>query len=46
MQIGLNSHGHIIGTDYVSDLVEKEHKHGNCLGANIFSGLKDIYHVV
>uniref|UniRef100_A0A2N9HFK9 Endoplasmic reticulum vesicle transporter N-terminal domain-containing protein n=1 Tax=Fagus sylvatica TaxID=28930 RepID=A0A2N9HFK9_FAGSY len=26
-KIGLNSHGHIIGTDYVSDLVEKEHKH-------------------
>ncbi|WZZ60978.1 hypothetical protein YC2023_061085 [Brassica napus] len=33
-KLRLNSHGHIIGTEYISDLVEKEHdhsshKHGN-----------------
>ncbi|KAM1411834.1 hypothetical protein ACFX15_023721 [Malus domestica] len=27
LQLRLNSHGHIIGTEYVSDLVEKEHSH-------------------
>ncbi|CAN6707887.1 unnamed protein product [Malus baccata var. baccata] len=26
-KLRLNSHGHIIGTEYVSDLVEKEHSH-------------------
>lgn len=26
-KLRLNSHGHIIGTEYVSDLVEKEHAH-------------------
>lgn len=36
LQLRLNSHGHIIGTEYISDLVEKEHdhsvhKHGNIL---------------
>lgn len=37
MQLRLNNDGHIIGTEYLSDLVEKEHaehKHGNCLGAH------------
>lgn len=32
LQLRLNSYGHIIGTEYLSDLVEKEHaahKHGN-----------------
>lgn len=31
LQLRLNSNGHIIGTEYLSDLVEKEHadhKHG------------------
>ena len=35
LQLRLNSHGHIIGTEYLSDLVEKEHaanKHGIVLG--------------
>lgn len=39
MQLRLNNDGHIIGTEYLSDLVEKEHaehKHGNCLGAHRF----------
>ncbi|PPS13699.1 hypothetical protein GOBAR_AA06902 [Gossypium barbadense] len=34
-KLRLNSHGHIIGTEYLSDLVEKEHaahKHGIILG--------------
>ncbi|KAK7258302.1 hypothetical protein RIF29_23875 [Crotalaria pallida] len=26
-KLRLNSHGHIIGTEYISDLVEKEHEH-------------------
>ena len=35
LQLRLNSHGHIIGTEYLSDLVEKEHathKNGIALG--------------
>lgn len=34
LQLRLNSYGHIIGTEYLSDLVEKEHtddKHGNVI---------------
>lgn len=39
LQLRLNSYGHIIGTEYLSDLVEKEHtvqKHGKCLSAPIY----------
>lgn len=28
-KLRLNSHGHIIGTEYISDLVEKGHEHGH-----------------
>ncbi|KAH0850046.1 hypothetical protein HID58_095839 [Brassica napus] len=28
-KLRLNSHGHIIGTEYISDLVEKEHDHSS-----------------
>lgn len=34
LQLRLNRDGHITGTEYLSDLVEKEHadhKHGNCI---------------
>lgn len=38
LQLRLNSYGHIIGTEYLSDLVEKElpHKHGNLVYIYIF----------
>jgi hypothetical protein len=39
LQLRLNSYGHIIGTEYLSDLVEKEHeadKHGNLVYIYIY----------
>ena len=47
LQLRLNSHGHIIGTEYLSDLVEKEHaanKHGIVLGVvHLHHGFNLIY---
>jgi len=42
LKLQLNRDGHIIGTEYLSDLVEKEHtthKHGIFLAQTLFSWL-------
>ena len=43
LQLRLNSHGHITGTEYLSDLVEKEHDAHNHGNINFLACYKFIY---